>query len=381
MSIIYNRVVAADEHGNLPPKVKALLKGDEGKPGHWTKDAQAKAQGYWIVVSPTQPESGTYRTADGTVVPVVWQKPIEVMVPVIPEAPYFDKYALSIQVASLVGVDYYLTGFTKDGATVDVPDVKIPDGGILKLADVSGKPALPYTVNMEARAEPGYKLPSAFTWAYSVVDPNEVTVVTSDAFTGALSGSIWDRTSDAALGGTPKFWGEHKFSQGATGTEVMTLADEKLRIDPTKGRQVASFRDIGMNQRVEFDISFSEDAANPYFNIILASPGGKQAVHMFGGEASVSVRGGSAGKNFDVSARVGSTSAAVGKIPGGGKFAIELLENSLNVMAPGIAPVTISVTRGLDPVKTTVVFECYPEHGGQKGLYYLDNIKVSRIGF
>ncbi|MFB2351739.1 hypothetical protein, partial [Priestia megaterium] len=70
------------------------------------------------------------------------------MVPVIPEAPYFDKYALSIQVASLVGVDYYLTGFTKDGTTVDMPDVKIPDGGILKLADVPGKPELPYTANV-----------------------------------------------------------------------------------------------------------------------------------------------------------------------------------------------------------------------------------------
>lgn len=344
------------------------LKGDPGKPGHWTKDAQAKAQGYWIVVSPTQPESATYTTADGTVVPVIWQKPIEVLVPVIPEAPYFDKYALSIQVASLVGVDYYLTGFTKDGATVDVPDVKIPDGGILKLADVSGKPALPYTVNVEARAEPGFKLPNAFTWGYSVVDPKEVVLLTSETFTGRTAGtSAVGTVTDASLGGAPMTWS----GSGTSGT----ISDTGKYVFAV-GSSTLSLNNVGVNQRLEFDLEMpdtykSAGGVGQYFRISLSNAS-IFWMHPYEGRSTV--------KGGPLDLRAPGYVSVVSDYPSrlSGHYMLEFYQRSLIISAPGVAPVTIPLPSDPDPTKKSISFIA---DSIRDGYVSLDNIKVSRIGF
>lgn len=365
-------------------------KGDPGAPGspgkdgaNWSKDQQAKAQGYWIVVSPTEPASGTYTTADGTVVPVIWQKPIEKMVPVIPEAPYFDKYALSIQVASLVGVDYYLTGFTKDGATVDVPDVKIPDGGILKLADVSGKPALPYTVNVEARAEPGYLLPNALTWSYSVADPSQVSLVTSETFVRDVSPSpLVGSSTDARLGGAPLVW-QKTWEQSAGAAARHSVQDGVLRTNLSLPDASATLHGIGQNQRVEFDFTLEAQkfpwSASEYLSIISM---GATTSHQLNSTASLHVSSWFEGKaQMVVRFREGSPYTLPSRLPSqlNGHYVVELLEQSVVVSMPGMAPVTIPVTRLEREVSTGIRIG-----GGkfsQETFCTYDNFKFSKIGF
>jgi len=345
----------------------------------WSKDAQAKAQGYWIVVSAEAPASTTYTTADGTVVPVIWQQPIEVMVPVIPEAPYFDKYALSIQAASLVGVDYYLTGFTKDGATVDVPDVKIPDGGVLKLADVAGKPALPYTVNVEAKAEPGYKLPSTIAWTYSVVDPKQVQLLTSDTFTGRTADPtpLYNTNTDAALGGAAKLWDVALEISAGARDRVFTVSGGALKMDLSAGRAAVGVKGVGFNQKVEFDLTLSSDAMwggnsgdGLHFHLATNGP--------LGGTGRFSlIRGGAERVSFTPSL-TGMTLPKRSAAEVNGHYSLEIFESSLIVSVPGMAPATSPITRTFDATKTGFSIEV---SGGTAGTATLDNLKLSTIGF
>lgn len=355
--------------------------GDPGKDGaDWSKDQQAKVQGYWIVVSPTEPAKGTYTTADGTVVPVIWQKPIATMVPVVPEAPYFDKYALSIQVASLVGVDYYLTGFTKDGATVDVPDVKIPDGGILKLSDVSGKPELPYTVNVEARAEAGYALPSPIAWTYSVVDPKQVKLFTSDTFTGRATdpSPLYNTNTDAALGGAAKLWdATWEVSAGAR-DRLFTVSGGAVKVDLTAPRAAVGIKGVGFNQKAEFDLTFSSDATwtgGLHFHLAGDSVLGGSGRLLIGGpyERRHPVQVGTHG-NYQVIARKG-----IGELSG--HYSLEIFENSMIVSIPGMAPVTIPRARTYSPVHTWFSVEADRGPNGSNGSFTIDNLKLSTIGF
>ena len=366
--------------------------GPAGKDGaNWSKDQQAKAQGYWIVVSPTEPASGTYTTADGTVVPVIWQKPIERMVPVVPEAPYFDKYALSIQVADLVGVDYYLTGFTKDGATVDVPHVKIPDGGILKLADVPGKPELPYTVNVAAKAEPGYALPSPIAWTYSVVDPTLVVVVASDTFTGRATdpSPLAGSQMDLALGGKPKVW-ERAFGDATKFDAVWTVAGGKAVQTLGIDRAAPAVKGIGQNQRVEFDMTLSPDTTFPagrgsglWFNLAGNGPlNGQARVNIeapYQGNFGVGVYGtndGKPGGDMLLKQKLGAYS------PGqlSGRYVFELFDKSLIVTIPGMAPVTVPIDRVADSTCTWFNFDM-PGGTAPRGIVTYDNFKFSKIGF
>ena len=378
---------AAWAAGTPGPKGEKGETGAPGSPGkdgaNWSKDQQAKAQGYWIVVSPTEPESGTYTTADGTVVPVIWQKPIEKMVPVIPEAPYFDKYALSIQVASLVGVDYYLTGFTKDGATVDVPDVKIPDGGILKLADVSGTPALPYTVNVEARAEPGYRLPNAFAWTYSVVDPKQVVLFTSDTFTGRTADPtpLYNTNTDAALGGSAKLWDATWEASAGARDRLFTVSGGAVKVDFTAPRAAVGIKGVGFNQKAEFDLTFSSDAKwrssqgdGVLFHLagdsVIAGSGRLYIGGPYEGRFTVHV--GTHG-NYQVIAR-----KEIGELSG--HYSAEIFENSMIVSIPGMAPVTVPRARTYNPLATWFSVEANQGAGG-KGSFTIDNLKLSTIGF
>ena len=123
--------------------------GKDGKDGaNWSKDQQAKAQGYWIVVSPTAPSSATYTTADGTAVPVIWQKPIEVVVPVAPENPQWDQLSHTVSVPNLLGVEYRVTALTQGGVTKTMSHVIPPVTPLDVLTIPGGYSTLPVTVKV-----------------------------------------------------------------------------------------------------------------------------------------------------------------------------------------------------------------------------------------
>ena len=164
----------------------------------WSKDAQAKAQGYWIVVSPTAPASATYTTKDGTTVPVIWQKPIEVVVPVAPENPQWDQLKHTVSVPDLLGVEYRVTSLTQGGVAKTVSYTIPPVTPLDVLTVPGGYSTLPVTVKVEAFAKPGYTLPSSYSWQHDMVDPNQKTLVASDTFTATAA--PWN--TDNALGGS-----------------------------------------------------------------------------------------------------------------------------------------------------------------------------------
>ena len=228
-------------------------KGDPGSPGKdgagWSKDAQAKAQGYWITVSATAPTSATYTTADGTVVPVIWQKPSEVVVPVAPENPQWDQVKHTVSVPDLLGVEYRVTSLTQGGVTKAVSYV-IPSGTPLDVLTVpGGYSTLPVTVKVEAFAKPGYTLPSSYSWQHDMVDPNQKTLVASDTFTATAA--PW--SMDNALGGSQVV----QFRRLGTGTNPIFEADGTT-LKPTAaatdnawlGAQVTGVK----NLVVEFDL-------------------------------------------------------------------------------------------------------------------------------
>lgn len=246
-----------------------LPKGPKGDAAVWSKDAQAKAQGYWIVVSPTEPESGTYTTADGTVVPVIWQKPIERVVPVLPQAPAFSRASSSLSVPDLVGVVYRITGWSKDnGATWTAMSKDLVGGAVTDVKTATGQ-VLPLTVRVEAFAKPGYMLPTsaAYKWTFDYPDPNATVILTSDTFAVDVA-DIHTRMSDAALGGTAKQW-----VGPWSGTPPLAVVGGKL----TGAGQGFAYLTVGaFNQEVEFDLSFAagvKDLPNDSLALFIGSTG------------------------------------------------------------------------------------------------------------
>lgn len=279
------KFLAADVNAQIDSRAKATLRADlpalaeeleigggmpdGGKPGQvlttgadgkaqwgavsqtltWSKDAQAKAQGYWIVVSPTQPASATYTTADGTTVPVIWQKPIEVVVPVAPENPQWDQVKHTVSVPDLLGVEYRVTSLTQSGVAKTVSYV-IPPGIPLDVLTVpGGYSTLPVKVKVEAFAKPGYTLPSSYSWQHDMVDPNQKTLIASDTFTATAA--PWNM--DNALGGSQVV----QFRRLGSGTPPMFEPDGTV-LKPTGaatentwvGAQVTGVK----NLVVEFDL-------------------------------------------------------------------------------------------------------------------------------
>ena len=226
--------------------------GPAGKDGaNWSKDQQAKAQGYWIVVSPTAPASATYTTTDGTTVPVIWQKPIEVVVPVAPENPQWDQLSHTVSVPDLLGVEYRVTALTQGGVTKTVSYVIQPVTPLDVLTIPGGYSTLPVTVKVEAFAKPGYTLPSSYSWQHDMVDPNQKTLVASDTFTATAA--PW--SMDNALGGSQVV--QFRRLVGGTGTQPMFEPDGTV-LKPTGtatdnafvGAQVTGVK----NLVIEFDL-------------------------------------------------------------------------------------------------------------------------------
>ena len=374
MSTIYNRLVAADEHGNLPPKVRTLLKGDEGKPGHWTKDAQAKAQGYWMVVSAEAPASPTYTTEDGTVVPVIWQRTVEQVVPVAPEEPFWGKGDTTITVAKLVGVDYKVTAFIKDGVSTPA-NVVIPEAQAFKLATASGAPKLPFSVQIEAVAEPGYRMLGRYQWTTLYLDPAGLNLMTSDGFSGADGTNMVGRTTDVYAGGTPAVWRNYQSSVDPNPT--FQIQGGKLSVDPARTTAATPFSGIWLdvktkNMHVAFDLNYT-----PGGNLYLEMGLGGTGPSSFGGTTFRMV-----GRDFIYRTPTMTAQAGLTGTPNplpSGRYVFEQIRETLAITLPGGTRTIIS---GADPSASLGTW-FYIRSGG-KGTtdipYTIDNLVISSVG-
>ncbi len=148
----------------------------------WSKDAQAEAQGFWTVVSEDEPAQTTYRTASGKVVPIIWEKPVQVLAPVIPQAPEWNHLTGTVLVPDLTGVEYRLGGRV------------IPPNTLFKVSAT-----FPFTAVVEAVAKPGFFLPNAFTWEHRFPDVTRRVLYASDSFS---TDGKHERPMDMAAGGT-----------------------------------------------------------------------------------------------------------------------------------------------------------------------------------
>lgn len=375
MSIIYNRVVAADENGNLPPKVKALLKGDDGEPGHWTKDAQAKVQGYWIVVSAEAPASPTYTTEDGTVVPVIWQKPAEQVVPVAPEEPFWGKGDTTITVAKLLGVDYKIIAFIKDGISTPA-NVVIPEAKAFKLDATPGAPKLPFDVKVAAVAEPGYRLLGPAAWQMTYLDPNGLNILTSDGFSGADGTTIINRPTDVYAGGTAKPW--LRLNGGTTASPVYAIKSNALSVEPSLG--TTSFNEAFLNvgavrQHVAFDLNWNQadtkglDFVLGLRNVSATSLGGTAFTFTKGGVAA-SANGGPS---------ISVYSAPTGGALPNGRYIVECVSStSIAFTAPGRSRALFTTT---EQASSTMGQYMYLRvNGNTKAALTLDNLVINSIG-
>ena len=347
--------------------------GPAGKDGaNWSKDQQAKAQGYWIVVSPTQPASATYTTADGTVVPVIWQKPIEVVVPVAPENPQWDQLKHTVSVPDLLGVGYRVASLTQGGVAKTV-SYTIPPGAPLDVLTVpGGYSTLPVTVKVEAFAKPGYTLPSSYSWQHDMVDPNQKTLVASDTFTATAA--PWNM--DNALGGSQVV----QFRRLGLGTPPMFEPDGTV-LKPTGaatenvwvGAQITGAK----NLVVEFDLlACGANTGNQTNGGVFAiglrvsntqpSGGGFQfSVGMSGAGGRVVTFGGKA-------VRTGAPADLVGR------WVVEINGNTGAVTGPGMP-------------RTTYDLSAITVGAGDEGLQFrhstladantkIDNLKIYKIG-
>ena len=347
--------------------------GPAGKDGaNWSKDQQAKVQGYWIVVSPTEPAKGTYTTADGTVVPVIWQKPVEQVVPVAPENPQWDQLKHTVSVPDLLGVEYRVTALTQGGVTKTVSHVIPPVTPLDVLTVPGGYSTLPVTVKVEAFAKPGYTLPSSYSWQHDMVDPNQKTLVASDSFTATAA--PWNM--DNALGGSQVV----QFRRLGLGTPPMFEPDGTV-LKPAGaatenawvGAQITGVK----NLVVEFDLlacgaNTGNQTNGGVFAIGLrvsntqASAGGFQFVVSMGGAGGRGVTYG--GKTV----RSGAPADLVGR------WVLEINGNTGAVTGPGVP-------------RTTYDLSAITVGAGDEGLQFrhwaladantkIDNLKIYKIG-
>lgn len=248
----------------------------------WDADKLAIARGFYEVVSATEPTVTAYTASDGKTYPVVWLKPITKTVPVLPQEPYWSRPDSTVTVPDLVGVDYHITGYSKDGgSTWTETSILIPGGVASNVKTLTGQ-ALPMGVRVKATAEPGYVLPSesAFIWTHDFPDPNATVVITSDTFARA-DGLLELSMSDAALGGTPKQWG--------SGNGVIKIVNGQAIVGFAQGQLAL---DVGaVNMEVEFDLVRNDGqtgAVGPnMIQVFVGSTGGWNSGFGFGGTGRV----------------------------------------------------------------------------------------------
>lgn len=231
---------------------------------NWTAEQQAKAQGYWQVVS-DEPPTETHMFG----VPVVWVKggSVQAPTPVWPMTPSIDYARRIITIPNQVGVK-----FTIDGVDAAPGDHTVP-GTDLRTVQIEARPA-------SAR----YVMSSVFIWPRTFGDVTNRPLVASVSFTGRAAGeelvpvrpeSEWktfgdfkDRDGELwnnALGGTRKI----RWRQSGTGIDpIPKSTDVWFRPWTTTGRgtitdargkgsqEDAMLFDVGAtNVSLEFDVA------------------------------------------------------------------------------------------------------------------------------
>lgn len=324
----------------------------------WSKDAQAKAQGYWIVVSDEAPSSPTYTTADGTVVPVIWQKPIEVTVPVLPQTPAFSRASSTLSVPDLVGVVYRLTGWSKDsGVTWTAISKDLVGGAVTDVKAATGQ-ALPITVRVEAFAKPGYVLPNPHKWTFDYPDPNATVVVTSDTFAGGDVSSVHTRMTDATLGGTAMQWSD-------AGGSYQVLGG---RLAPTGKGGTASLGVGAFNMEIEFDLVRTDGVAT-------GGPGLNQIDIRVGSDGGWSNGFGfNSNRVYENGGHVGSY-AGVGEL---GHYKMSVIGQTARITAPGGQVYTRELTTARTPTQTKVLLMAW---SGSTTTWGIDNLVVKQVGY
>ena len=340
----------------------------------WSKDAQAKAQGYWIVVSPTEPASATYTTADGTTVPVIWQKPVEQVVPVAPEEPFWGKGDTTITVAKLVGVDYKITAFIKDGVSTPA-NVAIPEAQAFKLATAPGAPQLPFSVQIEAVAEPGYRMLGKYQWTTLYLDPTGLNLMTSDGFSGEDGTNMVGRPTDVYAGGTPAVW--RNYESSADPNPTFQVQGGKLSVDPARTTTTKPFSGIWLdakakNMHVAFDLNYT--------------PGGNLYMEMGLGGTGPSAFGGTTfrivGSDFQYRTPTMTSQASLANRPNplpSGRYVFEQVKETVAVTLPGGTRRIISVA---DPSASLGTWFYIRANGkGSTDIpYTIDNLVISSVG-
>lgn len=176
--------------------VRALAGGGGGSGGTVTWDdatAQklADLQGYWLVVSDTEPDETTMYG-----VPVLWIAQNEALtpIPVNPPAPQWDDQTSTFTVPDgVVGVDYVWT--------VGGVETALTPG-----ATVGTTGAFPRVVTVTAQTRPGYAVLSSPIFGHTFPDPQAVVLLTSDGFSGTAGTELGGRATDVAFGGTSVAW-------------------------------------------------------------------------------------------------------------------------------------------------------------------------------
>lgn len=220
--------------GGRGPQGPEGPEGPQGEPGEWSAEAQAQAQGFWLISSPTPPtETEMYG------VPVVWidTSPQTQEVPVLPYQPAFRDSTTSVVIPTLVGVIYRVNGSIATGERVFTP---------------------PTTITVTAEAAPGYYMTGTYEWTHSFPDPDAIILQTSDAFTGAGGPDIDGRETDNELGGTIVREWENTSTAGAVIAVVDGHATMQLPVAGSGVTLASGFNalpgETNKGLRVEFDL-------------------------------------------------------------------------------------------------------------------------------
>lgn len=206
--------------------------GPPGDAGEWSAEAQAQAQGFWLIASPEPPEE-----TEMYGVPVVWvdTSPQLEEVPVLPYQPSWRDSTSEAVIPTLVGVNYRMNGSIVTGTLSFTP---------------------PETVTITAEAKPGYYMTGTYSWTHSFPDPSLVTLLASEGFSGDDGDILTGRELDNYDGGSGTLEWEVLDSNPA-----YTIVDgEAFQILETTNRVMLVETGSESGIRVEFDLIAPTDA-------------------------------------------------------------------------------------------------------------------------
>lgn len=357
--------------------------GPAGKDGaNWSKDQQAKAQGYWIDSGASEPTSTTYTTADGVTVPVRWLPPSPVLVPAVPEAPQFDVRKVTVSVPAALEYTYRIIAMTQN-KTVTVKSVTIPPvtpQGVFTLLGIA--PAYPTGITVEAVPKPGYRLQSTYRWSHTFSDPSAVTLLMSDTFTAATpdtASGVYSWTPDMALGGSGNYQWNRIGTASSTQIRFLPSGGVLTTVGSTQdntwqGVQIPNLAD----QRVQFDITeFTAQSSNKTNGLVWLMHMRGQSAAAGGGYPIEMVMDGSTARTLKVGGKTIKTGSPETFV---GTWTFDLVGTTMTVTGPGVAAtsydlssVALQASGGADTFQV--------RHGvGTTGVTKFDNLKISRIG-